>query len=346
MLFSGAAVRTRLQIAFALILGVLVVVTVVAIAKVRSIDEALRANSEQHTLIQRHAINFRGSAHDRSIAIRDVVLADGAAERAKERAAIDTLARFYEESAAPLERMIAGASDAAELSRLYGAIRDIEREDDIPDAIKARILGSLKRAQASGDPSDLVDLSQLGNLRGLDDLGDMINGEIERALKQAGKRGNVRIGKRGVTIDLSDDDHQWSWSWDDQASPFDDPNLDWLKGTPFAPDDDFDIPDPPDPPDFDDLDLDLDLDLDVDDVQLDAGKIAALEKIAADEEKATRPAQQKVVELGRQLKKVVGGADPNQAEIDHLVDAITAEEAKIRKARLGALTQSRKVIGK
>ncbi len=174
----------------------------------------------------------------------------------------------------------------------------------------------------------------------------MINGEIERALKQAGKRGNVRIGKRGVTIDLSDDDHQWSWSWDDQASPFDDPNLDWLKGTPFAPDDDFDIPDPPDPPDFDDLDLDLDLDLDVDDVQLDAGKIAALEKIAADEEKATRPAQQKVVELGRQLKKVVGGADPNQAEIDRLVDAITAEEAKIRKARLGALTQSRKVIGK
>ena len=46
------------------------------------------------------------------------------------------------------------------------------------------------------------------------------------------------------------------------------------------------------------------------------------------------------------VKKVVGGADPNQAEIDRLVDAITAEEAKIRKARLGALTQSRKVIGK
>ena len=35
----------------------------------------------------------------------------------------------------------------------------------------------------------------------------------------------------------------------------------------------------------------------------------------------------------------------SQAEIDRLVDAITAEEAKIRKARLAALTQSRKVIG-
>ena len=216
---------------------------------------------------------------------------------------------------------------------------------DIPDAIKTRILDSLKRAQASGNPADLVDLSQLGNLRGLDDLGDRINDEIERAFKQAGKRGNVRIGKRGVSIDLSDDDHQWSWSWDDDAaSPFDDPNLDWLKGTPFGPpgddDPDLDIPDPPDPPDFDDLDIDLD------DVQLDAGKIAALEKIAADEEKATRPAQKRVTELGRQLKRVVGGADPNQAEIDRLVDAITAEEAKIRKARLAALTQSRKVIGK
>jgi hypothetical protein len=174
----------------------------------------------------------------------------------------------------------------------------------------------------------------------------MIDDQIERALKQAGKHGKVRIGRGGVAIDLSDLDHQWSWSWGDDASPFDDPDLDWLKGLPFGPpDDDLDLPDPPDPPDPPDFD-DFDLDLDLDDVQLDPTKTAALEKIAAAEEQATRPAQKKVEELGRQLKKVVSGPDPNQAEIDRLVDAITAEEAKIRKARLGALTQSRKVIGK
>ena len=109
-----------------------------------------------------------------------------------------------------------------------------------------------------------------------------------------------------------------------------------------------DVPDPPAPPGFGDFDLDLDLDLDfdADDVQLDAGKITALQKIAADEEKATRPAQREVERLGKQLRTVVSGPNPNQAEIDRLVDSITAEEAKIRKARLGALTQTRKVLGK
>ncbi|MCS4511128.1 hypothetical protein NBM50_12940 [Xylophilus ampelinus] len=84
----------------------LVVVAVVAIAKVRSIDAALRANSEEHTSIQRYAINFRGSAHDRAIATRDVVLAANAADRQAEVETIQRLARFYAESAGPLEKSI------------------------------------------------------------------------------------------------------------------------------------------------------------------------------------------------------------------------------------------------
>jgi hypothetical protein len=99
-------------------------------------------------------------------------------------------------------------------------------------------------------------------------------------------------------------------------------------------------PTSPTSPDLPDLDLD-----DLDD--LDAGKIAALEKIAADERKLTEPAQRKVAELGLQLKRVVGGPQPQSGPRSiALVDAITAEEAKIRKARLGALTQTRKVVGK
>lgn len=238
------------------------------------------------------------------------------------------------------------------------AIAELEDDDDMPAAIKRRVLDSLKKARASGNPGDLVDLMDLDGLGA--DLSAQINDDVQRAMEEARRAGDEarramdearRAAARGhgrVTIDPGSGD-PWSWSWDDDASPFDDPDMDWLRGVPFSP---FgpDVPSPPDPPDFDDMDLDLDLDLDldfdVDDVQLDAGKITALQKIAADEEKATRPAQREVERLGKQLRRVVSGPNPNQAEIDRLVDSITAEEAKIRKARLGALTQTRKVLGK
>ena len=74
MKLSRMTLGARLYAGFGLILVVMAVVTVVAMFKVNAIDAALRANSEEHVAIQRFAINFRGSAHDRSIATRDVVL--------------------------------------------------------------------------------------------------------------------------------------------------------------------------------------------------------------------------------------------------------------------------------
>jgi methyl-accepting chemotaxis protein len=126
MRFDRMTISKRLSIGFGLMLAILVGVTVVAIGKVRAIEAALQANGQEHSPIQRYAINFRGSAHDRSIAIRDVVLGAGEAERRQELAAIDQLAKFYADSAAPLEKLIATSPDAADLKRLYGDIQAIE----------------------------------------------------------------------------------------------------------------------------------------------------------------------------------------------------------------------------
>ena len=97
------SVGKRLSIGFGLVLAILIVVTMIALVKVNVINTALHANSDEHTSIQRFAINFRGSAHDRAIAIRDVVLSTQPSERDKEVATIAALARFYAESATPLE---------------------------------------------------------------------------------------------------------------------------------------------------------------------------------------------------------------------------------------------------
>ncbi|MFN3495188.1 MAG: MCP four helix bundle domain-containing protein, partial [Hydrogenophaga sp.] len=128
MLSSHLSVRKRLYFGFGLILAILVVLTVVAIAKVQAINAALQAVSQEHAAIQRYAINFRGSAHDRAIAVRDVVLSSTPEQRQAEVATIEQLARFYAESAGPLEQLLKTSSNAAELRVLYGAIQSIESQ--------------------------------------------------------------------------------------------------------------------------------------------------------------------------------------------------------------------------
>jgi len=126
MVFGSMTVGKRLHVGFGLMLAILVAVTSVGVFKVQAINDALEANSAEHAAIQRYAINFRGSAHDRAIAVRDVVLSRSAADLAQEVATIAKLASFYADSAGPLEKLLQTSPDAAQLRRLYGAIQDIE----------------------------------------------------------------------------------------------------------------------------------------------------------------------------------------------------------------------------
>lgn len=126
MVLGNLTVRRRLAVGFGALLGVLVLVTALAVVKVQSIKAALQANSTEHALVQRYAINFRGSAHDRAIAVRDVVLSRTPEDRVRELGAIDRLAAFYADSAGPLEALAAASGDAREIQALYGAIRATE----------------------------------------------------------------------------------------------------------------------------------------------------------------------------------------------------------------------------
>ena len=125
-IFSSMTIGKRLYLGFGLILAILTAVSLMAIVKVQAINAALEANSAEHAAVQRYAINFRGSSHDRAIATRDVVLSASSADRAREVATIEELARFYAKSAGPLEALLQKSGDAAELGPLYRAIQDIE----------------------------------------------------------------------------------------------------------------------------------------------------------------------------------------------------------------------------
>lgn len=120
------SMAARLGLGFGLILVLMLLITLVGVQRVGVIDDTLTAVSQGASVKQRYAINFRGSVHDRAIAIRDTVLIHDAAPLANRLADIDRLKAFYRQSAEPMDQLFVSQGATAEEQRLLAAIKDIE----------------------------------------------------------------------------------------------------------------------------------------------------------------------------------------------------------------------------
>ena len=117
----------RLIAGFGVMVAALMVMMVFSLVVATQV-RGMSSGAAEIAQIQRAAINFRGSAHDRSIAIRDVVLARDAASRKQEVDTIAKLAAFYADSARRLDGLIANDKTLpADVAQLYRGIQDIER---------------------------------------------------------------------------------------------------------------------------------------------------------------------------------------------------------------------------
>ncbi|MHA7879313.1 MAG: methyl-accepting chemotaxis protein [Saccharospirillum sp.] len=126
-LFSSMTVRNRLILAFGLVLVAMLALTIVGVRNVELINSGLTTITDQNSVKQRYAINFRGSVHDRAIALRDVVLSPDAQGVDQAVADIRRLERFYRDSAQPLSAIFAQGDGVSRQERqLLAEIEAIE----------------------------------------------------------------------------------------------------------------------------------------------------------------------------------------------------------------------------
>lgn len=118
-------ISQRLALGFGLVLSLMILIALIGIQRVGLIDDTLQSVSQGASLKQRQAINFRGSVHDRAISVRDAVLARDDAALNTELQTIQRLDAFYQQSAAPLDKLLATSATAAE-QQMLTSIKAIE----------------------------------------------------------------------------------------------------------------------------------------------------------------------------------------------------------------------------
>ncbi|MCP1511067.1 methyl-accepting chemotaxis protein [Pseudomonas rhodesiae] len=144
------SLATRIGLSFAAILALLVLITAIGIHRVAFIDSTLGDVSENAAKVQRYAINFRGSVHNRAIAIRDAVLVKTDTDLATHLSEVTALEKAYSDSAAPMDQLFKSASVTSEEVRLLKAIKDIEQQtlSSTQAVISLRKAGDIPGAQA------------------------------------------------------------------------------------------------------------------------------------------------------------------------------------------------------
>jgi len=123
--FTRASVQARLLVGFGAVIIMMIVITVVGINSVNTIDKSMSVITDMNSVKQRYAINFRGSVHDRAIAIRDVVLVRDNYELQKTLKDINNLASFYDESRIPLDKLVM-TGNAFNEENILNAIKKVE----------------------------------------------------------------------------------------------------------------------------------------------------------------------------------------------------------------------------
>lgn len=149
MIGKNLSLKSQLFIGFGIILAFIILIAATGYVKIKFVDNTLTEISDVNSIKQRYAINFRGSVHDRAIAIRDVVLLEDPNELEATLNQIKELENFYRDSSEKMDQIfqnpaMVDAKDKDILSR----IKEVEKTTMplIINIIKLKANGNLSAA--------------------------------------------------------------------------------------------------------------------------------------------------------------------------------------------------------
>jgi methyl-accepting chemotaxis protein len=147
---KGLSISRRLTLGFLVVILGMAGLTGIGVMRVQAIEANLTTINDLNSVKQRYAINFRGSVHDRAIALRDVVTSMTPAEIQTEVALIRELEEKYTASAGPLDDLFSNPENvnADEIAALDD-IKAVEKQTMplIEQVIELRSTGQNALAQ-------------------------------------------------------------------------------------------------------------------------------------------------------------------------------------------------------
>jgi methyl-accepting chemotaxis protein len=188
MTTSGLTIGKRLALGFGAVLGLMTVLGGLAIYRVGEIDDILIRINDVNAVKQRYAINFRGSVHDRSIAVRDVVLATSPDAAKPKFDLIHKLDDNYQKSAQPLDALFAAHNDiSSEEKQDLARIKEVEARTQ---PLIAKLI-ELRQADKVQEAAELLDkqaapafVDWLASVNALIDLEEKLNNEAAGTARQ------------------------------------------------------------------------------------------------------------------------------------------------------------------
>ena len=184
MNFTGFTIGKRLAIGFGAVLALMAVLAGLAIQRVGQIDNILTHINDVNSVKQRYAINFRGSVHDRAIALRDVVLAGSPDATKPHVELIRKLDANYQKSAGPLDALFAERKDI--LAEEKQALADIKAIEQRTQPLIAKVI-ELRQADQLPEAAALLDkqaapafVDWLASVNRLIDLEEKLNNDAAK----------------------------------------------------------------------------------------------------------------------------------------------------------------------
>ena len=149
MNFSSMKVGSRIGLGFGIVIVLILLLAGIGIVQINKVNSMLSQINDINAKQQRYAINFRGSVHDRAIAVRDVVLVEEKDMLNALLATINKLNEFYIASYNDMEALNrTGVATPDELGILKN-IQDIrvKTEASYKNVIELKKAGNTEKAR-------------------------------------------------------------------------------------------------------------------------------------------------------------------------------------------------------